>query len=288
MPSSWRQTELPEIVARLSVRPGHEAVRTLMTDILRHGFGASYAAFDHKVRLPEVRGRADMLFGATVLEFKSDLRREMGDVEARLPDYLTAREQQSDRRYLELATDGALFVAFELRDGNLVEIGRHEVRTSDPEALLARLEPALADRDDLLPQPLTFQRELGRASLTFGRARLTLEQLWEALRTHPEVAVKRELWDRLLREAYGSPVGDDSLFLQHTYLTVIAKTLAARVLDLPADNAAAILSGEAPGRCRHLRCGRERLLRLGAARSRRARSRRPPRTAGCALPSARR
>jgi hypothetical protein len=59
------------------------------------------------------------------------------------------------------------------------------------------------------------------------------------------VAVKRELWDGLLREAYGAPVGNDSLFLQHTYLTIIAKTLAARVLDLPADDAAAILSGQA-------------------------------------------
>jgi hypothetical protein len=64
------------------------------------------------------------------------------------------------------------------------------------------------------------------------------------LRGHPEVAVKRQLWDGLLREAYGAPVGDDSLFLQHTYLTIIAKTLAARVLDLPADNATAILSGQ--------------------------------------------
>jgi hypothetical protein len=65
------------------------------------------------------------------------------------------------------------------------------------------------------------------------------------LRQHPEVAVTRDLWDGLLREAYGAPVGDDSLFLQHTYLTTIAKTLAARVLDLPADDASAILTGQA-------------------------------------------
>lgn len=148
MPSPWREADLPEIVARLSARPGHEAVRTLVTAILRHGFGASYAAFDHEVRLPEVRGRADLLFGATVLEFKSDLRREIGDVEARLPSYMAERERQTGRRYLGLATDGALFIAFDLRDGALVETGRHVVRTDDPDALLAWLEPALADRDD--------------------------------------------------------------------------------------------------------------------------------------------
>jgi SAM-dependent methyltransferase len=55
--------------------------------------------------------------------------------------------------------------------------------------------------------------------------------------------LKRQLWDGLLREAYGTAVGDDALFLQHTYLTIVAKTIAARVLNVPADNASSILSG---------------------------------------------
>jgi SAM-dependent methyltransferase len=241
----WRHSNLPGLVAALVARPGHEAVRTLVADILHNGFGAAYTALDHEVRLPEVRGRADMLFGATVFEFKSDLRREIGDVEARLPAYLAERERQTQRQYLGIATDGASFVAYERRNGALIEIGRLDVDVDEPGVLLAWLEPALSDRDELLPDPLVVRRELGRESLTFGRARTGLDQLWGALREHPEVAVKRELWDGLLREAYGAPVGQDSLFLQHTYLTIIAKTLAARVLDLPADDANAILSGQA-------------------------------------------
>ena len=43
---------------------------------------------------------------------------------------------------------------------------------------------------------------------------------------------------------YGTAVGDDSLFLQHTYLTIVAKTVAVRVLDLPAADAISILSGQ--------------------------------------------
>jgi hypothetical protein len=245
MTSLWRQSHLPELITTLVARPGHETVRTLIADILRNGFNAAYAALDHEVRMPEVRGRADMLFGATVFEFKSDLRREIGDVLARLPDYLAEREQRTGRRYLGIATDGASFAAFELRHGALIEIARLDVDADDPEALLAWLEPALSDRDELPPDPLVFRRALGRESWIFGSARTGLEPLWGALRDHPEVAVKRELWDGLLREAYGAPVGDDSLFLQHTYLTIIAKTLAARVLDLPAVDAAAILSGQA-------------------------------------------
>ena len=40
-------------------------------------------------------------------------------------------------------------------------------------------------------------------------------------------------------------MGEDRLFLQHTYLTIIAKTIAAKVFELETDNAAAILSGSA-------------------------------------------
>jgi hypothetical protein len=78
------------------------------------------------VRLPEVHGRADTLFGSVVFEFKRDLRQELADVIARLPNYLAERERQTKRRFLGIATDGATFLAYELRQGTLVEIGRHE------------------------------------------------------------------------------------------------------------------------------------------------------------------
>lgn len=74
MSTTWRNEDLPKIAHALARRPGHEAVRTLLADILRHGFGADYLATDHEVRMPEVRGRAEMLFGATVFELKRDLR----------------------------------------------------------------------------------------------------------------------------------------------------------------------------------------------------------------------
>ena len=63
--------------------------------------------------------------------------------------------------------------------------------------------------------------------------------------------LKRELWDGLLREAYRAPVGDDALFLQHTYLTIVAKTIAARVLDLPTDDAVGIRPKGVPRRRGH-------------------------------------
>ncbi|MGH7057438.1 MAG: N-6 DNA methylase, partial [Acetobacteraceae bacterium] len=244
MPGPWRQHDLPEIVATLAGRPGHESVRTMIAEILRHGFGASYAELDHEVRMPEVRGRADTLFGATVFEFKHDLGKELPDVLAKLPDYLASRENRTGRRYIGIATDGATFIAYHRGEtGELVEDSRFDTRPDRPDALLAWLEPALSDRDDLRPEPLIVQRELGRHSLTFGRANAALRELWIKLSPQPDVRLKRDLWDSLLREVYGDAVGDDSLFIQHTYLTIVAKTIAARVLDIPIPSAAEILSG---------------------------------------------
>ncbi|MCB1882868.1 MAG: N-6 DNA methylase [Geminicoccaceae bacterium] len=245
IPAPWRESRLPALVADLARRPGHEAVRADVTELLRNVFDSDAAAIDHEARLPEVRGRADMLLGSTVFEFKRDLRREKGDVEARLPDYLEECERRAKRRYLGIATDGATFVAYELRDGGLKEIGRHEVRRDRPDALLAWLDPALATRDELQPTAAVFRDELGRESLTFGRAEGDLARLWSRLGAEPEAALKRQLWDGLLREAYGAPVGDDGLFLQHTYLTIVAKALAHGVLGLPAKDAADLLSGRA-------------------------------------------
>ncbi|MBV1797471.1 N-6 DNA methylase [Siccirubricoccus sp. G192] len=215
-----------------------------MTTLLVQGLGVRWEELDHEVRMPEIRGRADTLFGATVFEFKHDLRAEMRDVQARLPDYLTERQRQSGRGIIGIATDGASFIAYEMRNGQLIEFSRHEPRPERAEALLAWLEPALTTRDDLPPEPLSIQRELGRESLTFGRAHAVLAALWERLGNHPEVRLKRQLWDGLLREVYGAPAGDDVLFLQHTYLTIVAKTVAARVLGLRTTDAAAILSGQ--------------------------------------------
>jgi hypothetical protein len=55
--------------------------------------------------------------------------------------------------------------------------------------------------------------------------------MWYEVKEHPEVALKRQLWSGLLEMVYGSKVDEDELFFQHTYLTIVAKTMAVRVLD---------------------------------------------------------
>jgi hypothetical protein len=140
----------------------------------------------------------------------------MPDVAARLPGHLAERTRRSGRASIGIATDGASFIAFENRDGGLAELSRLTPHRDHAEALLAWLESALATRRDLPPELLTIIRELGRASIAYGCARGRLRAVWDELAGHPEVRLKRQLWDSLLAEVYGTPgipSGDDDLFL---------------------------------------------------------------------------
>jgi hypothetical protein len=180
MDPQWRTERLPELVRALASRPRHEALRGHMTELLRSGFDAPYDEIAHEVYLLDGSGRMDTLWGATVIELKSDLRRELPDVLARLPDYLAdaAARSRSPRPVTGLATDVATFIAYALREGALAELARYATDPARPAELVAWLEPLLTDRPDLMPEPRAVVQAFGRMSLTFSRARLQLDALW--------------------------------------------------------------------------------------------------------------
>lgn len=151
MPNSWRQIRLPEIVSAMASRPRHEALRGLITELLRDGFDARFAELEHERYLIDNRGRVDVAWGVTVIELKSDLRNEERDVLARMPTYLqdAASRSGSDRAPVGLATDGADILAYTLEDDTLIPIGRYRVDPEHPERLLGWLEPLIAPQPDV-------------------------------------------------------------------------------------------------------------------------------------------
>ena len=197
--------------------------------------------------MPEVRGRADMLFGAMVFEFKSDLRREIPDAERQLTNYLGERERELRRRFLGIATDGATLHRLRIaRRGAGRDQCPRELRADRPEALLAWLGTgAFRTRRPACPTRSTVQRELGRDSLTFGRARGVLERIWAALHDAPGGRAETPALGRAAARGVRPGGRRRPLFLQHTYLTIVAKTIAARVLRLATDRPPSILSGHA-------------------------------------------
>ena len=59
----------------------------------------------------------------------------------------------------------------------------------------------------------------------------------------PKPRLKRQLWAQRLERVYGAPVDSQDIFFQHTYLSVVAKTIAMHVLGLPTPDSADLLSG---------------------------------------------
>ena len=238
--------QLEEIAEELAGRPGHEKVRVHLHRLLVDGLGADSTDIDFEKPVPEVHGRIDALLGRTVFELKSDLRRERNDAEQGLRRYLSEREGQTGEKYVGIATDGADFIAFFLRSDRVVEVGTHRTEQDKPQELTAWLRSTVAVDEELLPDPTTITREFGRQSLAAQRAMHSLNELWAQVAQTPETRLKRELWHRLLSLAYGAEVGDDVLFLQHTYLVAVAKAIAwSAMIDAPPANADDLLHGRA-------------------------------------------
>ena len=236
--------ERGELVAELALRPGHEKVRALLHRILVEALGAKSRDIDFEKAAPEVHGRIDALLGRTVFELKSDLRRERKDAEEGLTRYLTERERRSGEKYVGIATDGAESIAFFLKNGSLIEASGHRTNIEKPRELLGWLQSAVAIGEGLLPEPDAIRREFGRDSLTAKRALDALEKRWDDIGRTPEAQLKRALWNRFLSLAYGTAIGDEMLFLQHTYLVVVAKAMAwTAMMDRPPESASAVLHG---------------------------------------------
>ena len=125
---------------------------------------------------------------------------------------------------------------FELRDGALAKLKEATLDPEKPEAFLAWLDGALALKASLPPDPLTIRAELGSDSVAFHLAREALAGLWARLRDDPAEALKRQLWAELLKLVHGRDVDSDALWVQHSYLVIVAKCIALAVMDLGEDD----------------------------------------------------
>ena len=231
---------LEQTVTELVSKPGHEKVRTLLYMLLTRGLGADSASIDFEKQVPEVRGRIDALLGRTVFEVKSDLKRESEDAIAQLSRYLPERERATNARFVGVAVDGATFRAYEFREGNLQLLGpEFKPSPEEPRAILGWLESVVTVQDRMPPDIRSIQLHLGRESVGYHRAMRDLRAIWGRVAGNAEAKLKRDLWNRLLSVAYGADVGDDDLFLQHTYLTIVTKAIATLALtdNLPEDPA---------------------------------------------------
>ena len=240
-------TQRPEslaILRHLAAKPGHDEVKSDFRQLLIDEFDAPLADIRFEQRV-EVKSRIDALIGRTVFEAKRDLASEMKDVERKMPDYLANREAETGEPFVGIASDGRKWVVMALEQGALVRIKETILDPEKPGEFLAWLDGALALKISLPPDPQTVRIELGADSVAFRAADKALRALWDKLKIEAAVGLKRQLWAQLLKIVYGRDADSDALWLQHSYLVVVAKCIALAVLGMKEDDPARLLSGEA-------------------------------------------
>lgn len=230
-----------DAVARLAIRSGTRTEADIQSDIQTVLVAGDLnldpndaPALEQQVA-DGTRRRIDIAICHAVIEAKKDLsvRAILLDAEVQLAGYLKTRQEQNERRYVGILSDGVDWVLYDLDlDDKVVEVAKLK-NTGDAERLVVWLEAILVSDKGILPSPTEIENRLGASSPGHSLDFRELSSLYEASKTKPEVALKRELWAKLLKTAFGSSFKDDSdTFINHTLLVLTAEIIAHAVLGI--------------------------------------------------------
>ncbi|MCU0497741.1 MAG: N-6 DNA methylase [Anaerolineae bacterium] len=206
-------------------------ISSLFLGLLNDGFGikADRVQLEHSIHMAHLqkRGFIDALFGRLVFEFKRTINRA---AQQQLKNYLI-KMNDSGEKYIGILTDGLKFETYILDDqGDLRRTDQFNLDQMPPEDALIRLDAYLFSQTAQSPTAADIVGRYGSHSPTFNEALRVLQRLLAKVQDSPMLETWRVQWGRLLSMVYGSNVGDDALFLRHTYLCQFARLLAYAAL----------------------------------------------------------
>lgn len=186
-----------------------------------------------------IRGRIDSILGNVIFEFEKDLSKTLEEALEQLKQYVAALWNNSEHRvaYTCIATDGIHFIPYrphtDVSESQKVEID--DITLEPRESIdLSHVDPVDAyfwfDRY-LLATPIlqpTVEKiagDFGSESPILSEMMAELRAIWKVASDRPYVKVLFDQWNKYLTIVYGSTVGDQELFLRHTYLATLAKLI---------------------------------------------------------------
>lgn len=198
------------------------------------------------------RRRIDVSYGRMIIEVKKDLtlKNALEKAEPQLAGYLQHKVDTTGDAFAGIITDGVLWRLYALHGDGLALVTEFKLARVDDDSidrLQAWLDAILLTGPKLIATKARIIERLGSASPRFLFDRSRLQKLYAENKHRPELALKKELWARLLRTALGTAFTDtDDLFLDHTMLVIEAEIIAHLVVGLePATlSAKAVLAGE--------------------------------------------
>lgn len=197
--------------------------------------------------------RIDIAVGNVCIEVKRQItegtRRDEAIVQ--LGGYVADQTAALGRRYVGVLTDGSEWQLYHLGTDGLLELAAtHTVKAADPDVdgLATWLAGVMSTEEQVRPTADGIRSRLGADSSGHQLEHADLKSLYEANWERPEVAIKRELWAKLLTTALGTQfdVDDHELFVEHTLLVATAEIVAHAVVsfDVTKVEPAALLGGD--------------------------------------------
>ena len=177
--------------------------------------------------------RLDVEVGAVMIECKKDLRppSQLLKAETQIGEYL-AEKAASGSIYAGVLTDGAIWRLYRQQDGQSEFIAELKLAPSSIDERRFRwwLGAVLATERQVAPTAVGIEERLGAQAPSYRLVTAALQEAWESVSNAPAVKLKRELWAKLLRSALGSQFdGSDDLFVDHTYLVLLATLIGHAV-----------------------------------------------------------
>jgi hypothetical protein len=210
----------------------HDHRRALLMDFLRKSFGIEVdeVELEKKIKVAEARGRIDAFYKYVIFEVKTDLEKEREDALSELKKYFESRTAPSD--YIAVVTDGLHCEIYDYDSGSREarQVRPFEFDPDDPEDTYLELDELLASGRRIPPTSDDIVGRFGLTSMTFLRSLRELEQTFSAVEHDSSVSVKFKEWNSLLAKVYGSAIGNQDLFLRHTYLTILSRAIVTMVL----------------------------------------------------------
>lgn len=249
--AEFNKYRLAAISARNADDSEHQRRELFLTFVIQ-AFGVEADAFNREKSINmanvQLKGYLDALFGELVFEFKRTLDKNIERSRQQLGDYLITLAQDKSQSPIGILTDGLNFEVNILVDDQTQQSDSFNLEIISPEQAFVRLDAYLFSQTNIAPTADDVVKRFGSSSPTFQMTALELRKALNRLKDLPALAVWRDQWDKLLSRVYGSSVGDDELFLRHTYLSQFARLLAyAALRGIPKNDEeiAHIINGEA-------------------------------------------
>ena len=226
---------LDELTSRRGQNASEDAIRAAFLRFLSQAFPGLQASeinleqhislSAHSAGAEIQHGFADAVYGKLIFEFKrtlDDAARVKGEGE--LKKYLAALPDPE--RHFGLLTDGETVRVYDLHESALNLLDNFKLEAEKADDAYLRLDTYLFQAQGLRPTARDVALRFGERSPVFWSSYRLLRRLWTQEGQTPATHTKFTQWQNLLAVVYGSLIGDEELFLRHTYLVYLARLLA--------------------------------------------------------------